>query len=336
MIRLFGFHSILFLALVLSSCDSGLSTDQEVQYVGDVQWRVNSSAMLGFVQFFVSTPTNPDPGRIFEINHIDAAGTIGASINTTEPAYDNFYYGILLNLFPLSDDQHVMAQLGRNLYRINIATGDEKRIIPDLHLIAVSPDGRFVVGTHSQQNLLLKSVYVYEIIGDAAREIVRFQVDTLSSLPGVWLNDGKFAVTVNDSLVGRNHIDIYDTTGALLHQVSAASTPAHNAEFIAATNHLYFKADDGSVGMLDLTTGFLNQPIHFTVQNFDMSKDEKYMYYSSGINGQLKRHELATGTETELATNVFWGAFLSPDEKKIAYVHERKVNFQEVKVVNVP
>ncbi len=336
MIRLFRFHSILFLALVLSSCDSGLTSDQEVQYVGDVQWRANSSSMLGFVQYFVATVTNPDPGLIFEINHIDATGKIGASFTTTEPAYNNFYYGIQLSLFPTSDDQHVIAQLGRNLYRISIATGDEVRIIPDFHLISVSSDGKFVVGTHSQQNLLLKSVYVYDVTNDSARQIVRIEVDSLSSLPGVWMNNGMFAVTVNDSVVGRNHIDIYDTAGTRLHQISSASTPPHNVEFIAATNHLYFKADDGSVGMLDLNTGFLNQPIHFTVQNFDIAKDEKYLFYSSGINGQLKRHELATGTETELATNVFWGVFLSPDEKKIAYVHERKINFQEVKVVDIP
>lgn len=336
MIRLFGFTSILFLALALASCDSALTSDQEVQYVADVQWRANSSAMLGFVQYFVATAVNPDPGRIFELNHIDATGKIGASFPTAEPAYDNFYYGIQLNLFPTSDDQSVIAQLGRNLYRVNIASGNDKRIIVDFHLLTASADGRFVVGTHSQQNLKLKSVFVYDVSADTARQIVRFEVDMLSALPGVWLNDGKFAVTVNDSVEGRHHIDIYDTTGMLQHQVSSAATPPHNADFIPATNHLYFKGDDGSVGMLDLTTGFLSQPVHFTVQNFDISKDERYLYYSSGINGQLNRHEFSTGTETELATNVFWGVFLSPDETKIAYVYERKVNFQEVKVVDIP
>src|SRR5687768_17378369 len=174
MIRLFYVYPILFLALVLSSCDSGLSSDQENQDIREVQWRANGSAMVGFVQYFVATATNPIPDPIFELNHIDATGKIGASFPTAEPAYDNFYYGIQLSLFPTSDDQSVIAQLGRNLYRVNIASGDDTRIIPDFHLLTVSADGRFIVGTHSQQNLKLKSVFVYDVSADSARQIVRF------------------------------------------------------------------------------------------------------------------------------------------------------------------
>src|SRR5512147_687513 len=104
MIRLFNIHLILFLALIVASCDSVISTDSEVQYVSDVQWRPGGTALLGFVQYFVATISNPDPGRIFKIARIDETGKIGAMYNTKEQAYDNFYYDIQLALFPTSDD----------------------------------------------------------------------------------------------------------------------------------------------------------------------------------------------------------------------------------------
>jgi hypothetical protein len=334
MTRLFNFHRFLFLALLLASCDSIVSSDAEVQYVADVEWRPSGSSLLGFVQFFVATVTNPDPGELFKVTRIDATGKIGASFETEEVASNNYYYGIVKKLFPSSDDATVIAQLGRNIYRINLATGTDERIIIDFHLATVSGDGRFVVGTHSQQAVLQKSIYVYDVSVEPIRLVSRFDVDSLSSLPGVWLNDGKFAVTVNDS-AGR-HIDVYDTMGTLQHRVGGAATPPHNTDFIAQSNHLYFRADDGSIGMLDLSTGSESQPIHFQVQNFDITQDEKFLYYTSTINGPLNRHDLVTEEETQIADKVFWGVFLSPDEKKVAYVYEKKVNFQEVKVLDLP
>jgi hypothetical protein len=340
MLRLFNLHCVLFLALALMSCDSGLGTDSEVQYVSEVAWLPDGSSMLGFVQYFVSSPIDPDPPLVYDIMRIDETGKIGVTYNKKEPAYETYYYNILLSLF-LSADHTVIAQLGSNVYRINLTSGAEEKMLTDFHLTTVSPDGRFVVGTHSQKRVWRKSIYVYDVATTPVREVTRFEVDSLSPFPGLWLKDGQFAVTVQDSAETNEgapgwHIDVYDTTGAFFARIGAARTAPHNSKFISSTNHLYYRTNDGSVGMYDLSAETVSQPIHFGVQNFDISSDERYMYYVTAINGSLKRYEIATAEEVELATGVFWGAFLSPDEQKIACVREKRTNFQEVKVIALP
>lgn len=336
MIRLFNIPAVLFVALLWFGCDSGLDTSSEVQRAREVQWLPSGNSLVGFVQYFVTNAYSTDPGLIFKVTPIDANGKTGGSYNTKEPAYDNFYYGIFLTLFPTIDNAHVFAQLGRNVYKVTLSNGNVQEIVKDFRLSIVSPDGRFVVGTHSQNLLIRKTLTVYDVSSSPIRKVLGKEIDSLSILAGVWLGNGQFALTVNDS-VGW-HIDIYDTTGALKHRVGGAATPTHNVDFIASTNHLYFRANDGSVGMIDLNNFVESQPIHFEVQNFDVSNDERLIYYTirSGDKVYLKRYDTQTGDNSQLADDVFWGAFLSPDENKIAYVYERKVNFEEVKVLSLP
>lgn len=339
MTRLFSIRSILFWLAIFTGCDSPL-TGLEVQDIAEVQWRRDGSAMIGFVQNFVSNPNIADPRVAYQLTRIAVDGKIGASYQIDGRSISDFSYSI----FVTADDRYAITQLAvldaqqylksAGVYRIELASGAEQKLLSDFHLIAVSPDGRFLIGSHSPGMQPIKTLTVYDVNTESVRKVTAFDIDGLATMSGVWLNSGQFAVTVNDS-VGY-HIDIYDTLGVLRRRIGAARTPAHNVKFIPATNHLYFRANNGSIGMADLTNGSESQPIHFEVQNFDLSQEEKLLYYTvrNGDKLLLMKQDIETGSETQLADNVLWGVFLSPDEKKVAYIYEREPNFQEIRALN--
>jgi hypothetical protein len=330
-------YLLLLLTTVVSSC-SEVNPLNQFQDIAEVQWKADGSGMLSLLE-----RANGDIGETLSGAYspyiLNSDGGIQGDISTDMISTpDMSYYTLFMN----DDGKSAIAQLNKivgttikyYVCRIDHSTGQIDTVLPDLHLIASSPDGKYLVGSYSPPRATIKTVTLFDISGVSPRKITQFDVDGIDYNRGIFLSDGSFGVAVADS-IGK-HINIYDTTGALLQTIANAGISGHNIHFNSNSKNIYFRNNDGNLIKQNIVSDARATIIaKNSVQNFDVAKDESVLVYSilEMGKGLLYKHSIGSGTDTQLADDVVAGAYLSPLEDKVAYKYHIEINHQGVKVI---
>lgn len=317
-------------------CDNGTQTIQ-IQDIVEFKWQADGNALFGLEQKYSTAPTSTQPGIQYTLVRFNSDGSLAQTYNISPKSrldYSN-------SLFISGDGNIAVTQLEFDLYRFNTKTETLEKLQTQIHLITVSPDLHYAVGTSSPDIQPIKTVNVYDINTSPARLVSHFDAAGVDLKPGVWLNDGTFGISIIDS-VGR-HISIYDTAGTRKAIINGADLAFHNFVFFPQTNHLYVRKWSGSLSpvnqsvvKVDLTTMTNSSLINVAVENFDITQDENiiiYSAYDSSSSIHLKSRNLTSQNETSIATDILRIISLSPSEDKLAYVRGN-ANQNEIHVIS--
>ncbi|HEY6171385.1 MAG TPA: hypothetical protein VIX80_03905 [Candidatus Kapabacteria bacterium] len=323
-------YFLLLLAAVVSSC-SEVTPLNQFQDIAEVQWKNDGSGMLSFIE-----RANGDNGGTlsgaYSLYELNSDGSLGSQYETGTTAIQGFSFAIFMN----DNGTKAITQMGAyDVYEIDIPSKKATKRITGLYLIAASNDGRFVVGTFSPPRQPIKTVSIFDMTSDSPRVVTQFDITGIKNNRGVWLDNGTFGVAVTDSI--GYHISIYDTTGTMLNTIANADISNHNIHFDADSRYLYFRNNDGKVIRQNVATNeretVINKP---TVQNFDVTADEYFVVYSilESDKGKMYKYYVDQRLEFSAITDdVLAGAYLSPLEDKLSYVHFVVVNQYDVKVI---
>ncbi|MBS1904619.1 MAG: hypothetical protein JSS75_13000 [Bacteroidetes bacterium] len=329
-------------AALLSGCDN-ISSTVDVQDIVELRWQHDGGAIYGLIQKYTLTQYQTGPTAAYNLARFNSDGSLNKTISCDQSAVPDVSYSV----FTTPDNSLVATQLGGDLYTINPSTNAYTKRYLQFHLYAVSPDLHYAIGSISPSNRTIRTVVVVDLqTGSAAtRTVTSFDVSNLQQQPGLWLGNGQFALTLRDS--AGSQVVIYDTTGTLRTTLGGASTAFHNAVYVASTNALYLrnqsgKTTDYSVDKVDLNTMARATVVPIDVESFDISADEGLLVYNHyDLNSDSTKtlamyaRNLHTGVEKQLTRDVLSLVALSPAADRVAYIHARDVNYNEVYTMTV-
>jgi hypothetical protein len=340
--RSFAVISLFVIPLFFGGCDSGTQNTQ-IQDVSELRWKADGSAIYGLVQSYIQTATSTTPSIGYSMARFNTDGSLAQTYSTTPLSRPVDLSGNIESFSPSlyvsSDGSTFVTQLEADLYRFHTQTAVLENLDQLFHLIVVSPDLHYAVGTTSPGYQPIKTIQIYDITTSPIRLLAHFDT-TADVKPGLWLgNTGAFAITIVDS-AGR-HVSIYDTTGTLRNVIGGAETAFHNVVFNAQTNDIFVrnwagKTTDQFLDKINLTTMARTNVLNFKVENFDVTKDEGVIIYSaydttSAIH--MRSRNLKTLNELPIADDIQLIISLSPAEDKLAYIRKQDVNFNEIRVI---
>ncbi|HYM20236.1 MAG TPA: hypothetical protein VEW28_04435 [Candidatus Kapabacteria bacterium] len=327
--------------VALSGCDS-VGTNTDIQDIVEVRWQPDGSAIYGFMDKLTLTQYQTIPPASYMITKFNSDGSFNKSIPTDQPAQSDISFSIYIS----PNASELITQVGSDLYQITPATNAYSKIYEIFHLLVASPDLHYAVGSISQSNHPIKTVVIADISVQPARIVRQFDVAGIALEPGIWLNNGRFAITLQDSV--KTHITIFDTTGATITAIAGAETAYHNTVYAPSSNTMYFRNQaqlktDGSVDKINLTSMQRANVLPQGVESFDVSQDEgmivfnQYIYNSDSTTQTLTMFakNLTTGNQSQVTNDVLSLAVLSPAADRVAYIHQRDVNYNELFVKGI-
>jgi hypothetical protein len=340
--------SLFFLS---AGCDSS-SQNVQVQDISEIEWQSDGSGIYGFLQSYISTVNTSTPVTGYDIAKFDASGSLIHTYTNSVKSrpYDpatgevDSYAPIL---FLSQDGNTIVTQFEGDFYRFKPATNTLEKLITQFHLIVVSPDLHYAIGTPSPSQYPTKTLDGYDISSSPPRQIFHLPYVSLAvSITGIWLSGGMFGVTLKDS-VGTN-IAIYDTTGVVRMSIPGAETAFHNTVYNAAANDLFVQNHAGktsppdySVDKINLTSSVRTNILNFAVENFDVTSDEQSIVYSAndsvhqtknGISLKIRNLQTSQEAASPLATDNMAYVILSPIADKLAYL-SGDINFKQIRVI---
>jgi hypothetical protein len=336
---------LLFLSAGLaSSCDSPTSayTGQDFR---NVEWKPDGSGMVTLFERYDATSTTAPGVYTFGLFNPDGsiANTVSSSDSWANPFFPPYFY--------LSQDNRTaIVQLGvanpnANLVAVDLTSGNERLIASKVNLLCCSPDFKYAVVSPSPLGTQpIVKISILNISGSQAYEVKNFDVaNVFTNAGGLWLANGKFAITVTGSPW---QIDIFDTTGTLVDSVPNGELLFRQSNFVASTNDLYYinpgASDIAGIDRYNIVSKL--PPTHVyagsdAVSDFDVSSDGSLIAMvtttpSSSSGSTLWAMNSATGNRNQITGDLVWGAFLSPNGQKVAYVHQQSgnTNFDEILV----
>ncbi|MEP7235627.1 MAG: hypothetical protein ABI778_10050 [Ignavibacteriota bacterium] len=325
--------SFMLLAIVLlfASCDSTV-TNVAVQDIVELRWQNDGAALYGYIQNYTQTINSAIPFTGYSIAKFNADGSLAKTYDFDQKSRPDFSP----SLFVLGDGSSAVTQLENDLFRYDLKNSAATKLQQMFHLILVSPDLHYVVGTPSPAIQPIKTVVIYDITSSPIRKVAQFDTAIVSA-SGIWLSNGTFAITCPDSI--GSHIAIYDTAGVLRQTIGGAETSFHNVVYHEQTNELFFRnrsltSADHTVDKVNLTTMARANILTDSTDNFDITRDGNVIIFSKYLDGEkLYSKNILSGNTLSIADDIRLIVALSPSEDKIAYIRRRDDNFTEVKVI---
>ena len=317
--------SVFICGIVAMGMASCATTDDSSVYqdFGNLVWKADGSGFIGFFERQLITVLTDS----YTLGIFDGNGVLTGTVQTSLTATSN------PNIFLNASSSAAVVQLGANLYKVDVPSGNQTLLATKVTLLVTSPDQHYAVVTPSLPGSVVSTISVLDILASPVREIGKWDVSDVDTRSGIWLKNGTFGLTVNN---GAYQINIYDTVGHLVDSVLNAQQVFHNGNYVAATDELYFLTGGQGVDRLNLTTRtrdhiFTGEP----VDNFDVAATGKIagIKSTSGIsvvNTQTFAKKLVTNDD------VYWGVFLSPTGNRLAYIHQQPLNqIRDVHVIDV-
>ncbi len=314
----------------------------EVQNIVELNWKQDGTAIYGFIQktSFNDAQTSPLT-EAFDFCSFKSDGSLNKAYPADQQAINDFSFATFID----QNASQVITQLGADLYRIDLNSGAYTKLTELFHLLAVSPDLHYAVGSHSPANRPRKTITILDITQSPVQVVGEFDDSTgLTATSGLWLSGQTFALTEKDST--GNNISIYDFTGNLVKRIGGASAPFHISKYIPSTNTIYFVnrsgniLTDGTISKVNLSTNERQSVLVDSAENFDISPDEQFITFTSyrantdgTITLKLYIRNIATGAQIELASDPLRYTVFSPAADRIAYIRKRDQYFNEVRVI---
>ncbi len=323
---------LLFLILILvQSCSEIIGSD-EYQDIAELQWKHDGSGMVGFVEH-INANASVQASGLFDIYSIRTDGSLDKKSSSGYRAVQDVSFTIFMG----DDGMSAVTQLGAyNTCRIDLTSLAVTPIIPDLHLYAVSPDLRFVVGSYSPPRQPIKTVSVYDVSVSPVRLVQSFDLPNIKNTRGIWLDSGRYALAVNDS--AGSHIEIFDTLAGKILTFPNTDISNHNVAYFPGSGNLYVRDNAQWLVLCNLQTRERQTLINLDVKNFSITNDESTCVFTvfEEQKIKLKKRRLPSGIDETLADDdIIRGPFLSPDNKKIAYIRSGGINIDVVKIIDL-
>lgn len=321
---------LLFIVIIganFYACENPATLDQG-QIISEVSWKPDGSGILSLIQRYNASPTVSSPIEGYDLYRIGGDGSLGDPYSAPAKAISDFSFAI----FQSQDGKRATLQLGNNVYRIDLNSGAATQLVGSYHLIAMSPDEKYLIGSHSPAGQPIKTISIYDVSATPARLVKGFDIHVANSR-GVFFADNTFGITVIDS-IGTN-ITIFDTMGTARDTIADAATISHNFVYHPTTGSLFFRNGANNIVKVNMTTFSRQTIVPASVTNFDITADENFIIYNQyqGSKLQMVKREVASGNESLLTDDILWGVFLSPNDDKVAYIRAANVNFHEIKVM---
>ncbi len=306
--------------LALFSGCSQTNTDYTQQDFGNLVWKPDGSGMYGlFEKQLITVATDA-----YIIGVFDQTGALTGTVTTSDKAINPDFF-----LDPSAT--HAVVQLGANLYRVDLPSGNQTLITTKVRLFVASPDLHYAIVTPSPDGLPVRTISVLDLWSATPREVKKWDVAGVSDNSGIWMKNGTFGLTVNN---GALQVNVFDTLGRLVDSVLNAEQVFHNGNYLAATDDFYFRTGASGIDRFNFTTRARDHV--FTgeaADNFDVSADGRILAVKtpSGIS-VLNTKTLAKSFVTNDA--IYWGVFLAPAGDKLAYIHQQSSTIRDVHVLN--
>ncbi len=322
---LFYFSLAFSVAVGLAGCDSTLSVTT-MQVVNEVAWLPDESGMVAIVQQQTQDATTGATTLTGGLYRIGADGSIGTQINTQDKQ-------IIANRYPpiicvSKDGRTAIAQVGINIYRVDLTTNTATIIVANQNLLGVSPGMKYLISTETPPNGFGTSqggprlCFVYNLSVNPPREVSEPTLNGVFDSRALWLDDATFAFSGVDSL-RHWQVRIYDTTGTVRQIIPEALMAYHQSAYARQANALFVYNDSFGIDRVDLTTGVRTTAIvHDSVQSMDVSASGNLIAYcSGGTVGPYTLYALnpLTGKTNAIATDAMV-VVMSPNGDRVAYL----------------
>ncbi len=309
-------------ASLFEACATTTTTDTQQDFANLV-WKPDGSGMYGLFDRQLLYVTNTATNQYIIGIYNQTGGLIGTVPTTNMAVNPNFFVD--------SQNAHAVAELGANLYKVDLPSGNQTLLATKVRLFVASPDLHYAIVTPSPDGSPVRTISVLDIQSSPAREIKKWDVSQVSDNSGIWIKNGRFGLTVNN---GGAQIDIFDTLGNLVDSVQTADQEFHNGNYVAATDDLYYRTGGNGVDRINLTTRAITHMFSTeAVDNFDVSVDGKTLAVNatSGIS-VINTQTLAAKFITNDA--IYWGVFLSPTDDRLAYIHQSDGSIRDIHVLS--
>lgn len=275
----------------------------------------------------------PQPTSIpfftYNLHRVQSDGRI-----MTEVAPEPVYAVISPEIYFSPDGKTAVAQLNDGLYRIDVASGNKTLLGSKLNLYVVSPDLKYALISHATLDQPVKEMVLHDISGATAREVAKFNVDSLDVFRGFWLENDQFVLSFRDS-VGSRYLSMFDTTGAQRGFIMDAEIPYQSSDYDRSTNTLYVRNGGKGLDAVELSSGIRTNLLS-NYSAVDANGDLlAYIARNDGGRDAVFLRNLKTAAVVEAASDALKFVFLSPQGDKLAYVRQQRLFYDEIKVINV-
>jgi hypothetical protein len=339
--------ALLFLSAAFASSCSNPSSAYTGQDFRNAVWKPDGSGIVSLFERYDASSTTA-PG-VYTFGLFNPDGSIASTVSTSDswanPVFPAYFY-------VSQDGRTAIVQLGvanpnANLVAVDLTSGNQRLIASKVNLLGCSPDLKYAIVSPSPLGTQpIIKISVLNISGSQAYEVKNFDLANVFTNAGaLWLTNGEFAITVTGSPW---QIDIFDTTGKIVDSIPNGELLFRQGNFIAQTNDFYYinpNAGGTNVGGIDRYNIVSKQPpTHIYansdgVTDFDVSSDGTLIAMvtstpTSSSSNSLWALNTATGHRNLITGDLVWGAFLSPNAQKVAYVHQQSgnTNFDEILV----
>ena len=321
-------------AIMGAGCSSTSPTDL-AQVVEEVTWKPNESGMLALAEKTTQSAIDYSTYETFSIYNVGADGGIGQPLNTPQPQITNYFPP---TLYLSKDGNTAIAQLGNDIYRIDLPGNSSTDIIQVANLLAVSPDFKYLLSTDMAAGALSKLCTIYDISANPIRRVLQFTAVGVTAGRGLWLENGLFALTHYDTS-GYSHINIYDTTGTTVLQIPNAEAAFHASAFSPLSHDLFVRTNTEGIDKINLQTkvrtGVITQD---SVGSMDASADGTLLAYSS--NSLARSYNLYevnvadTSKKVEIGQNAI-AVVIAPNADRAAVIHYVDAYNSDIKTVGI-
>jgi hypothetical protein len=327
----FRLQYLLIAAAVLTGCDTQ-PTDL-AQSVAEVTWRPNESGMLALVDQTTQSAIDLSTTTTYSLYNVGADGGIGQPVNAPQQA-GNGYPPIL---YLSKDGNTAITQLGTDIYRIDLPGNIATDIIQNTNLLMVSPDFKYLLSTENSTGYPSKLCTIYDISVNPIRRVQQFTAVGVTNGRGLWLENGLFALTHNDTI--GFHVNVYDTTGTTVSQIPNAEAAFHASAFSPLSHDLFVRTNNEGIDKINLQTGVRTSVItQDSVGSMDASANGALIVYSSNSFARsfnLYEVNVAdTSKKAEIGQNAI-AVVIAPNADRAAVIHYVDTYNSDINTVSV-
>jgi hypothetical protein len=315
--------------LFLTGCDT-TTTSTLSQQVYEIAWLPDESGMLAFINKSTYNSIDGSTTNAANLYHAGSDGSLGNSINGSDVTITWTSYAPIV--FIASNGQTAITQFGNDIFSIALSSGNVTDVIRNTALLGVSPDMKYAETSTLAGGLAANILTNYNLTtGTPAPIFPRKTIPGLISNRVLWLNNGRFAATIFDSLgpdqEPYSHVTVYDATTANCDSVMGfpnGDVSFHASAFSSGSGDLFVRTHNLGIDRINLNTLVRTSIItNDSVESMDASSNGSLLVYTSAdsaTRNNLYAINVANGHSALVASSIV-APILSPMADRVGTIH---------------